>query len=36
MPVLETCKFEEVVIKTEGTMPQTRSNLDLLLARKDK
>ena len=25
MPLLDTCKFEEVVIKTEGAMPRTMS-----------
>ena len=27
MPLLDTCKFEEVVIKTEGAMPRTMSNM---------
>ena len=27
MPLLDTCKFEEVVIKTEGAMPSTMSNM---------
>ena len=27
MPVLENCKFKDVAIKTEGTMPRTRSNM---------
>ena len=27
MPLLHTCKFEEVVIKTEGAMPRTMSNM---------
>ena len=27
MPVLDNCMFEEVAIKSEGTMPRTRSNM---------
>ena len=27
MPLLDTCKFEEVVIKTESAMPRTMSNM---------
>ena len=34
MPLLDTCKFEEVVIKTEGAMPWTMS--DTFLSLKDK
>ena len=30
MPVLDTCKFEEVVIKTEGTVPQDKSIMGFL------
>ena len=29
MPLLDTCKFEEVVIKTEGAMPRAMSNMGL-------
>ena len=27
MPLLDTCKFEEVVIKTEGALPPAMSNM---------
>ena len=27
VPVLDTCMFEEVAIKSGGTMPRTRSNM---------
>ena len=27
MPILDTCKFEEVVIRTESAMPRTMSNM---------
>ena len=30
VPVLDTCMFEEVAIKSEGTMPRTRSNKGFL------
>ena len=30
MPILDTCKFEKVVIKTEGALPWTRSNIGSL------
>ena len=29
IPVLDTCKFEEVAIKNKGAMPRTMSNMDL-------
>ena len=34
MPVLKTCIFEEVAIKSEGTMPRTRSNIAFLALKE--
>ena len=31
MPLLDTCKFEEVVIKTKGAMPRTKSNMGFFI-----
>ena len=31
MPLLDTCKFEEIVIKTEGAMPRRMSSFFVFL-----
>ena len=36
MPVLEYCKFENVVIKPEGAMPWTRSKIGFLALMCEK
>ena len=33
MPVLHTCRFEEVAIKIDSAMPRTRSNMGLFSTR---
>ena len=33
MPLLDTCKFEEIVIKTEGAMPRTMSTMGFFITQ---
>ena len=33
MPLLDTCKFEEVVIKTQEAMPRTMSNMFFIITQ---
>ena len=33
MPFLDTCKFEEIVIETEGAMPRSMSNMGFFITQ---